>query len=111
MEAVLPCFKGLCKDIIITPVNCTIGQLEVHANPVDWDGYSDPSPPPPQPPPAEGEGEGEEEAATVTGHWDTRLTSFQKLIMVKAFREEKVSHHNITMHACTCRSVLHTHQR
>ena len=93
MEAVMPCFKGLCGDIVSTPVNCKLGQLEVHANPPDWDGYSNPSPPPP-PSPSTGEGEGEgESGAAVTGHWDTRLTSFQKLIMVKAFREEKVSHY------------------
>ena len=31
------------------------------------------------------------DVAGVKGHWDKRLTSFQKLIFVKAFREEKVS--------------------
>ena len=93
MEAVLPCFKGLSTDIVSTPVNCKLGQLEVHANPPDWDDYSNPSPPPPPPPgPSTGEGEGEGDGATITGHWDTRLNSFQKLVMVKAFREEKVSH-------------------
>ena len=30
------------------------------------------------------------EVAGVKGHWDIRLTSFQKLLFVKAFREEKV---------------------
>ena len=58
--------------------------LQVHANPPDWDGYPEPSPPPPQPATEEGE------APPVTGHWDKRLTSFQKLIMIKCFKEEKV---------------------
>ena len=26
----------------------------------------------------------------ITGHWDERLTSFQKLILIKCFKEEKV---------------------
>lgn len=58
--------------------------LQINANPPDWDGYSEPNPPSPQPPPEEGE------APPITGHWDERLTSFQKLIMVKGFKEEKV---------------------
>ena len=52
--------------------------LQVHANPPNWDGYPDPSPPPAQPANEEG---------AVTGHWDRRVTSFHKLIMIK---EEKV---------------------
>ena len=64
----------------------------MNANPLDWDGYSDPTPPP-LPAAAssmEGEKAGAEEPTSIKGHWDERLTSFQKLIMVKAFREEKV---------------------
>ncbi len=67
---------------------------QIAANPPDWDGYTEPDPPPPQPPKeegrGEGEGEGEAEVPPITGHWDERLTSFQKLIMVKCFKEEKV---------------------
>ena len=65
MEETLPCFKTLTKEILSRPVHCTLGRLEVHANPQEWD-------------------------APVFGQWNERLTSFQKLIMVKCFREEKV---------------------
>lgn len=84
MEELLPCFKGLTKDIVNTPVHCKLGRQEVHGNPPDWDGYTEPSPPPPEPAPEEGE------AASYCGHWDERLTDFQKLIMIKCFEEEKV---------------------
>ena len=61
---------------------------QIHANPEDWDGYTELNPP--TPPVTNEECEGD--AATITGHWDSRLTSFQKLIMIKAFKEEKVIH-------------------
>ena len=83
MEETLTCFKALTKDILITPVHCTLGRLEVHANPQEWDGYSN-DPPAVEPTSDEGD-------APVSGQWNDRLTSFQKLIMVKCFREEKVS--------------------
>lgn len=87
MEEILPCFKGLTKDIVNTPVYCKLGRLEIHANPQDWDGYTEPNPPALQPASEEGD------APPVSGHWDERLTSFQKLIMVKCFKEEKVRNH------------------
>uniref|UniRef100_A0A1X7UKU1 AAA+ ATPase domain-containing protein n=2 Tax=Amphimedon queenslandica TaxID=400682 RepID=A0A1X7UKU1_AMPQE len=90
MEEVLPSFKGLCTDIITTPVHCTVGRLEVHANPPDWDGYTELNPPPPPSPPPESDGGEQEALPTLIGHWDKRLTSFQKLIMTKSFKEEKV---------------------
>ena len=82
VEETLPCFKGLTKDILSTPVNCKLGRLEIHANPQEWEGYMD-NPPAAQPTPDEGD-------APICGHWDERLTSFQKLIMIKCFKEEKV---------------------
>lgn len=71
-------------------------------NPEDYDGYEDP--PPYTPPPAATEGEGTvaggdaEEAPPVQGHWDKRLTPFQKLCLLKSFKEEEVraSLHNGT---------------
>lgn len=85
MEELLPCFKGLSKDIISTPVHCKLGRLEVDANPRNWDGYIESNPPfPPSVP--------EDEEHSICGHWDERLTSFQKLIMIKCFKEEKVIH-------------------
>lgn len=65
----------------------------MNANPPDWDGYSDPTPPP-LPPTAsseEGQKTDADKSPGIKGHWNERMTSFQKLIMVKAFREEVVS--------------------
>lgn len=86
MEELLPCFKGLSKDIVSTPVHCKLGRLEIHANQQDWVGYTEPNPPPLQSTVEEGED------VSMCGHWDERLTSFQKLIMIKCFKEEKVRH-------------------
>lgn len=83
MEETLPCFKGLTKDILRAPVHCKLGRLEVRANPEEWEGYSND---PPQPTADEGE------EPPISGQWDQRLSSFQKLIMVKCFKEEKVNH-------------------
>ena len=85
MEENLSCFKGLAKDIISTHVYCKLGRVEVHANPQDWDRYTEPNPPPL---PASSE---DLDTPAVCGHWEERLSSFQKLIMVKCFEEEKVS--------------------
>ena len=67
----------------------------MHVNPVVWDGYTEPNPPAPPPPSSNDETttqppEDKEEAPLI-GHWNERLTEFQKLIMVRVFREDKVS--------------------
>lgn len=41
-------------------------------------------------PPTPNEGEEPDEQDEPIGHWEERLTSFQKLILVKNFKEEKV---------------------
>ena len=72
----------------------TFVTIKIHANPEDVE-YSEPNPPPPSTaPPTNEEGTedgNEEDVPTITGHWNSRLTSFQKLILIKAFREEKVN--------------------
>jgi len=56
----------------------------VRANPEGYSEYVEPpSYNPDEEPPKEGP----------IGHWDERLTDFQKLIMVKLFLEEKVMYH------------------
>lgn len=57
---------------------------QVNVNPSNPEDYPKHDPPAPQPTTEGGE------PPPLTGHWDERLNSFQKLIMVKAFREEKV---------------------
>ena len=60
-------------------------------NPEDFDGYEEP---PPYVEPAKEEGEKEEERGGapqgIRGHWDKRLTAFQKLCLLKTFKEEQV---------------------
>lgn len=65
--------------------------IKVRVNPVDWEGYTEPNPPAPPPPPSGEEAAlSSEETAPLIGHWNDRLTEFQKLIMVRIFKEEKV---------------------
>ena len=79
----------------------------MHVNPVDWDGYSEPNPPPPPAPSSTDEtttqpSEGKEEVPLI-GHWNERLTEFQKLIMVRIFKEEKVSlYSNVQLKTIAC---------
>ncbi|XP_071788570.1 dynein axonemal heavy chain 6-like isoform X3 [Asterias amurensis] len=89
----VPAFKGLLRDLVATPIYCKMGRLEVTPNPASWEGYG-PVPPPYEPPPPPAEGEDPpaavEDDGKVKGHWNDRLTSFQKLMLVKCFMEEKV---------------------
>jgi len=68
--------------------------LEVRANPASWRGYD---PLPPEPVLKESEetedgtpGSGKAGDAKLKGHWNLRLSSFQKLVFIKTFQEEKV---------------------
>ncbi|XP_022090689.1 dynein heavy chain 6, axonemal-like isoform X2 [Acanthaster planci] len=92
MDDSVPSFKGLLRDLQATPVHCKIGRLEVAPNPASWEGYGPPPPAyePPPPPPEGEEAPPVEDDGKVKGHWDQRLSSFQKLMMVKSFMEEKV---------------------
>ncbi|XP_071942686.1 dynein axonemal heavy chain 6-like [Antedon mediterranea] len=87
----VPAFKGLSRDVIATPVSCSMGRLQVRVNPEKWAMYG--PVPPPYVPPQEADGEQAAQPVDdgkVKGHWNERLTSFQRLMMVKAFMEEKV---------------------
>ena len=79
METNIPAFKGLCADLTKTPCWIELGEVRVAANPDTSDSYG---PEPPEPTGAEGE--------DCKGHWDKRLTNFQKLMFINAFSEEKV---------------------
>jgi len=62
-------------------------------NPETWKGYG-PLPPPPVFDASENTKEGRagvKKDSELKGHWDLRLSSFQKLVFVKTFEEEKVS--------------------
>jgi len=55
--------------------------FQVRANPETNEAYG------PEPPEPSGEESNDDK---VKGHWNKRLSGFQKLIFVKAFQEEKV---------------------
>ncbi len=70
--------------------------FKIFANPENYE-YPEPHPPvPPTPPPTTEEPteEDNEDTPTIIGHWDTRLSTFQKLVLIKSFREEKVHRNN-----------------
>ncbi|KAK3507623.1 hypothetical protein QTP70_031174 [Hemibagrus guttatus] len=83
LEKKLPCFRGIQKDIVSAPVTVQLGSLEVALNPEQWDGYvSDLT--------SYSDNMSSEQQPEVRGHWNERLGSFQKLILIKSFSEEKV---------------------
>lgn len=65
-----------------THICCKLGRLEIDLNPKSWDGYVDQTP--------ELNDVSDEENVLVP--WDDRLTSFQKLCVIKSFKEEKVNY-------------------
>uniref|UniRef100_K7FYG4 Dynein axonemal heavy chain 6 n=1 Tax=Pelodiscus sinensis TaxID=13735 RepID=K7FYG4_PELSI len=84
LEEILPCFQGIQSEILSTHIFIQLGCLDVHVNPETSETYnSEPSAPAVQP-------EEETKDGTRKACWDTRLSMFQKLILVKSFMEEKV---------------------
>ncbi|KAM4809142.1 dynein axonemal heavy chain 6 [Rhinophrynus dorsalis] len=79
LEEVLPCFKGIKKDMLSSPIAIRLGNLEVQLNPSWWQGYE-----------LEAFKEPRKENDMLFGQWDEKLNLFQKLILVKSTMEEKV---------------------
>ena len=76
-------------------------------NPLDWDGYTEPNPPPPPSAPSTDETESSaKEETTLVGHWNVRLTDFQKMIMARVFREDKVPSTNTGSHGMPIHNYL-----
>uniref|UniRef100_A0A7M4F990 Dynein axonemal heavy chain 6 n=1 Tax=Crocodylus porosus TaxID=8502 RepID=A0A7M4F990_CROPO len=84
LEEMLPCFKGLQKEILSMHIFIKIGCLDIHINPEAWEGYDS------ELSYHSGQAEEEKKEGLTKGPWDTRLSMFQKLIIVKCFMEEKV---------------------
>ncbi|XP_056004113.1 dynein axonemal heavy chain 6-like isoform X1 [Ostrea edulis] len=80
-----PVFKGIHTDLTKTPVWIKLGSLEVRANPETYEAYGA-LPPEPQGVPGALE---DMESDDTKGHWDKRLTTFQKLMFIKVFKTEK----------------------
>ena len=78
LEEVLPCFEGISVDIIKSFVDIKLGNVEVEVNPREWNGY------------VQTQEIFSTKDETSKPPWNDRLTSFQKLILIKCFKEEKV---------------------
>ena len=60
--------------------------VQIYANPVEYETYgAEPAPP------TAGERERDRDDKRVRGHWNTRLTSFEKLVFIKVFTEKQVT--------------------
>ncbi|XP_060619679.2 dynein axonemal heavy chain 6 isoform X2 [Anolis sagrei] len=78
LEETLVCFAGIQDDLLLDHISITLGQLEIHMNPEEWEGYRT-------------EAEKIKRKDLIQDiPWDARLTKFQKLIMVKSIMEEKL---------------------
>ncbi|XP_060586003.1 dynein axonemal heavy chain 6-like [Ruditapes philippinarum] len=80
----LPAFRGIYNDLTKTPCWVQLGENLIRGNPETDDSYG----PEPDAPDAAEDQEIIDDG-TVKGHWDKRLTSFQKLMFIKVFKEEK----------------------
>ncbi|XP_063073303.1 dynein axonemal heavy chain 6 [Engraulis encrasicolus] len=76
LEDRIEAFTGLKTDLICYPMVITMGRVTVHINPEEWEGYL------PDPP--------VDKNQPLKVDWSTCLTTFQKLLLIKSFTEEKV---------------------
>uniref|UniRef100_A0A8D0VJ50 AAA+ ATPase domain-containing protein n=1 Tax=Sus scrofa TaxID=9823 RepID=A0A8D0VJ50_PIG len=82
LEELFPVFKGLTQYIVLHPISIRIGSFETYINPNDGEAYS--------------KMKEDDRLMTVermtTNHdsWHPELSSFQKLILIKCCKEEKV---------------------
>ncbi|XP_043915244.1 dynein axonemal heavy chain 6 [Protopterus annectens] len=83
LEQSLPAFKGIKKEIVATHLHVTLGSLKIQINPESFEGYV------PELPTYEDQPQDQNDNL-IRGHWNKRLTAFQKLIFTKSFLEEKV---------------------
>lgn len=85
VEEAMPVFSGITNDIKLTPVHVSIGSYTLKLNPDKFAGYVpiDKVPYPPA-----DLSEEEVPPGAPKGHWNKRLNSFQRLILVKYFRSE-----------------------
>ncbi len=80
LEEVLPCFQGISGDITKIAISCKLENVEIDVNPREWNNYTQ-----------QNEASSNEDETSISLlSWDERLTGFQKLILIKCFKEEKV---------------------
>ncbi|KAM9845816.1 dynein axonemal heavy chain 6 [Aulostomus maculatus] len=76
LEDTVPCFKGLSKEITSTHIHVELGGFQTSINPEQWEGYmSEPK---------------RRKQSSVRAPWNERLGAFQKLVLIRNFREEEV---------------------
>uniref|UniRef100_A0A6I8NU96 Dynein axonemal heavy chain 6 n=1 Tax=Ornithorhynchus anatinus TaxID=9258 RepID=A0A6I8NU96_ORNAN len=73
LEETLPCFQGISQALVLAPISIKLGSFETYINPEDWEDYP----------------RGSEDNVKIDD-WNIKLSIFQKLILVKCFKEEKV---------------------
>ncbi|XP_038615472.1 dynein heavy chain 6, axonemal [Tachyglossus aculeatus] len=71
LEETFPYFQGISQALVLNPISIKLGSFETYINPEEWEGYSC-------------------EDAVKIKEWNVKLSIFQKLILVKCFKEEKV---------------------
>ncbi|XP_041832643.1 dynein heavy chain 6, axonemal-like [Melanotaenia boesemani] len=81
LEDKLLCFKDISKEITRTHIHIKLGRFQASINPEIWEGYVSDLPP---------IWKSKEKKQQIKGYWNERLGTFQKLILIKSFMEEKV---------------------
>ncbi|XP_028297484.1 dynein heavy chain 6, axonemal-like, partial [Gouania willdenowi] len=81
LEDTLPCFKGISEEITKTNFHIQLGRFQSSINPENCEGYVS------QLPPLKPSNEEEQQKK---GKWIEKLGTFQKLILIKSFMDEKV---------------------
>uniref|UniRef100_A0A5F8HIF6 Dynein axonemal heavy chain 6 n=1 Tax=Monodelphis domestica TaxID=13616 RepID=A0A5F8HIF6_MONDO len=77
LEETFPIFEGITKQLPTIPILIKIGNFETYINPLCLEDYLEAA-------------ETQEEPPKSQDHWNEKLTMFQRLILIKAFKEEKV---------------------
>ncbi|KAM6202366.1 dynein axonemal heavy chain 6 [Rhynchocyon petersi] len=83
LEESFPVFAGITQYLLLHPISVRLGSFETFINPVEWEGYCKTK---------SGEPTTMQEKESVKpDFWDpTELSSFNKLILIKCCKEEKV---------------------
>ncbi|XP_045684006.1 dynein axonemal heavy chain 6 [Phyllostomus hastatus] len=82
LEESLPIFAGLTQYILLKPISVRLGSFETSINPQEWEGYVNTE--------KEEQFMAQENEAVKIDIWLSELSSFQKLILIKCCKEEKV---------------------
>ncbi|XP_004691642.1 PREDICTED: dynein heavy chain 6, axonemal [Condylura cristata] len=81
LEESFPVFAGLTHYMLLHPISIQLGSFETYINPSQWEYY---------PKKEEEEHTTQEKEITKHDFWQPELSSFQKLILIKCCKEEKV---------------------